>query len=82
AAYPNPFNAETMVRFTVREAAPVQAELFDVTGRRIRTLYAGTPAAGTPQTLRIDGGDLPTGLYIVRVTGRDFAHTQRVTLLK
>ncbi|MEL6702967.1 MAG: DVUA0089 family protein [Bacteroidota bacterium] len=82
AAYPNPFNAETAVRFTVREAAPVQAELFDVTGRRIRTLYAGTPAAGTPQTLRIDGGDLPTGLYIVRVTGRDFAHTQKVTLLK
>ncbi|MEM6784270.1 MAG: T9SS type A sorting domain-containing protein [Bacteroidota bacterium] len=82
AAYPNPFNAETTVRFTVREAAPVQANLFDVTGRQIRTLYAGTPAAGSSQTLRIDGSDLPTGLYIVRVTGRDFTHTQKVTLLK
>jgi len=82
AAYPNPFNPEAQFRFAVRQAQQVRVELYDMLGRRVKVLYAGEAPAGQMQVVRIDGSDLPSGLYVVRVAGKSFVKAQTVTLIK
>ena len=81
-AYPNPFNPEATVRFAVRDSAPVAVTLHDALGRRVATLYSGTPDANQMLSVQIDGSALPSGLYLVRLTGSGFSASQSVTLLK
>ena len=81
-AYPNPFNPSATIGFAVDETQAVRVTLHDALGRAVRTLYTGTVPAGTRQEAQIDGAGLPSGLYLVRMTGADFTATRRVTLLK
>ncbi len=62
-AGPNPFTAGTTLEFSPgADGGVVGLELRDVRGRRVRTLFAG-PASGGTQRVRVDGRDLPAGLY-------------------
>jgi|GEM_PF-5580730 len=46
---PNPFSAGTAIGFTLAAPAVVRLEIYDVGGRRVRTLLSGTMAAGDHQ---------------------------------
>lgn len=70
---PNPFNPSTSVRFTLPEALPVTAEVWSVTGARVRTLARGTPLPAGENALRWDGRNtngerVASGVYLVRVS--------------
>ncbi len=80
--YPNPFNPRARFTLTVNEAQPVRIEMYDLLGRRVALLHDGTLAAGTTNSFVIEGASLPSGVYLVRATGRTFATSRRVTLLK
>ena len=83
AAYPNPFRQTTTVRFAVSTEQEVAADLYDVMGRHVRALYVGIPAANEILTLQITDAGLPSGLYVVRITGASgFATTETVVLVK
>ncbi len=82
AAYPNPFNPESTMRFAVQQAQHVEVALFNTLGQQVQTLFTGMAEAGQMQQVTIDGSDLPSGMYLVRVVGERFAETQTVTLLK
>ncbi|MCH8031468.1 MAG: FG-GAP repeat protein [Bacteroidetes bacterium] len=82
AAYPNPFNPEATFRFAVNTQQHVRADLVDVSGRVVATLFEGNVAVGETQTVRIDGAGLPSGIYVVRLTGKTFSDALTVTLLK
>ena len=57
-AYPNPFNPETHIDFALAADTPVSLDVFDVLGRRVRTLVQAP-------------GVLPAGYYSVTWDGRD-----------
>jgi hypothetical protein len=81
--FPNPVaQGRATVRFGVEDARPVTVALFDAMGRRVRTLYQGTPDAGrlTVTTLRTDG--LASGVYFVRLVGDGFQATRRLTVVR
>ncbi len=80
--YPNPFNPHATLRFAVQQAQPIQVELFNMLGQRVQTLLNTQADAGQMHTVAIDGRNLASGLYIVRITGARFVETQTVTLLK
>ena len=82
SAYPNPFNPEATFRFAAYEQQSVRADLVDVLGRIVATLFEGDVAAGQVQTVRIDGAGLPSGTYAVRLIGETFSDALTVTLLK
>ena len=82
AAYPNPFNPSTNIRFTVRERGDVQVVLYDLTGRAVRTLHKDIAEAGQTETLRVDAAGLPSGTYVVRLEGSSFVGIQKITLIK
>ncbi len=81
-AYPNPFNPQATIRFAVKQAERVSVVLYNALGQRVTLLYEGTPEASAYQSVRIDGSNLSSGLYFVRLQGESFASTQKVTLLK
>ena len=83
ASQPNPFPVSTTVRFDLYRNEDVHLAVYDVTGRRVRTLMdrPGLPAGAyaTPWDGRDDGGrSVPSGVYFYRLeTGHD-AQTSRV----
>jgi flagellar hook assembly protein FlgD len=68
----------------VAESGPVTVEVFDVTGRRVRTLVSGDLSAGRHE-LAWDGRDdagrsVANGLYFYRARGTDGAVTRKVLM--
>jgi hypothetical protein len=82
AARPNPFNPTTSVRFRLAEAQYVTVALYDVTGRRVATLFDGWARENREEIVRVDGTSLPGGTYVVRVEGERVQGATRVVLLK
>lgn len=69
--WPNPATAFAVVRFALPHTAHVNLAVFDVTGRKVRTLVSGDQVAGrhTVQwNFRSDDGTrVPVGLYLVKL---------------
>lgn len=84
-ARPNPFVSSTDLRFTIERPGRVELSLFDVSGRRVRTLVSGEVEAGE-HVATWDGRDdrgrpMPAGTYFSRLTGIDASGTRKITYL-
>lgn len=71
-SYPNPFAERATITFRLDRNAEVRAEVFDVSGRRVRVLHDGPLASGRRE-LRWDGRDatgrpVANGIYLFRLT--------------
>lgn len=80
-AYPNPFNPSAVIPFEAGESGPVSIKVYDVLGRFVMTLLDENLSAGS-HTVRFDGSNLNSGVYMVRLQAPGFQQTKRVTLLK
>ena len=86
-AQPNPFNPSTAIRFRLAQTAPVTLAIYDLGGRRLRTLLEGPLQAAGEQSVTWDGRDgaglpLPSGVYFVRLACAGRSAAQKVVLLK
>jgi C1A family cysteine protease len=86
APWPNPFNPSTTLSFRVPRGGPVALHVFDLQGRRLRTLLDGPVSAGEHR-VRWDGRDgaghpLPAGVYVARLDDGWQWRTRRLVLLK
>ena len=83
AAFPNPLSAATAstVRFGLPEAAEVRLAVFDALGREVARLADGPAEAGW-HAARFEAADLPSGVYVVRLSAGAHTATQRVTVLR
>ena len=79
--YPNPFNPETVIPFSVAEASDVRIGVYDLLGRRVATLVEGRLSAGVHE-VRFEASHLPTGMYLVRMEAGGIVSTMRITLMK
>ena len=79
---PNPVRQTGTLQFTLRETGPVSVGLYDVLGRRVRTLHDGQVSGGQPQQVSVDASSLSSGVYFVRVKGDGFNKTQRITVTR
>ena len=82
ATYPNPFNPETTFSLSVVRTQHVEVAVYNLLGQRVASLHEGVLEAGRTKELRFNADQLPSGLYVVRVQGEDFAASQTVTLMK
>ncbi len=81
STYPNPGGPVTHLRFAVPRAARVALRLYDVTGRQVRTLLEGEMPPGF-HTIRLDGTELPAGVYYCLMTAPGFRETRSLVLVK
>jgi hypothetical protein len=79
--YPNPFNASTMIEYSLPESGPVKVDIFDILGRKIQTLVDETQAAGFHQ-VAWNGDNLPSGTYFYRIQAGEKTQTKKCLLLK
>ena len=85
-ALPNPVRGSTRFSFSLREAGDVQLALFDLGGRRVRTVVSGARGAGHHDEAwdgRDDNGrPVGAGLYWARLHAGGKWFTKRVTVLQ
>jgi hypothetical protein len=84
--YPNPFNPTTVISFALPRSSDVRIDLYDITGRLVRTLADETMAAGN-HTITFDGrsssgNQLATGVYFYRMQANGFVATKKMLLMK
>lgn len=84
--YPNPFNPVTMIEFSLPQSGNVTLNVFDVSGRFVKSLASGNFTAGT-HAFQWDATDehgvkVPSGVYLYRLNAGGFAQTGKMILLK
>jgi hypothetical protein len=86
APRPNPFRSSTAIRYVAARGGRVQIAVFDLLGRRQRTLFDGQVPAGEREVVwdgRDDaGGQVPAGVYLCRVRTDDIVQTRRMILVR
>ena len=79
--YPNPFNAQTTIQITLPIKDVMIVKVYDVNGSELKTLVHSIFDSGT-HTIKWNAGDLPSGIYFIRMQTRHFAGTKKVILIK
>lgn len=79
--YPNPFNLETTIKFTLAKGGNINLALYDVSGRRIKTLVSGWRQQGVHE-IGFDAKELPSGIYIYRLKSSINNESGKIMLLK
>ena len=84
--YPNPFNPETRIVYTLDTPELVQIQIYNVTGQLKRTYDMGYQSQGSHTIvwdgLTEQGSSLPSGVYLYRIQAGDEVFTERMLLLR
>ncbi len=89
--FPNPFNPETWIPYQLSESTEVSIQIYDVSGRLVRSLDLGWQPVGsymTPSSAAYwDGRNavgerVASGIYFYTLQTSDFAATRRMVILK
>jgi len=84
--YPNPFNPSTQIRFAIPEQSMVTISVYDMMGRKVRTLIQGNISAGYHTTVWNATNDkgLPVGagMYIYTIRAGAYHQMKKMVLLK
>lgn len=80
-AYPNPFNPQVTLRFSLPGDGPVTLDVFDVAGRRVARLVRGEMAAGD-HAVTWRAPRAAAGVYLARLETSDGVRACRVALVR
>lgn len=86
SSFPNPFGSATSIDVENPADGEVDISVFDVTGRRVRTLWNDSFTVGKRQ-LDFDGRDdsgrfLPSGVYFIRAVSSDGIVAHKIVLTR
>jgi hypothetical protein len=84
--YPNPFNASTMIEFTITETDNIRLEIFSITGRLAKSIINKELTKGSYR-YSWDGSDnmnypVASGIYICKITGGYKCEAKRLLLVR
>ena len=79
--YPNPFNSSSNIEFQIPEDINVEIKIFDISGKEVRTKNFGFMTKGK-YVYRLDGKDIPSGLYFYQMRTKNYSNTKKFILLK
>ncbi len=84
--FPNPFNPETMIQFSLPDAGVVELSVVDVNGRNVRNLVQGVQQSGMHQVIW-DGKDnfgktTASGVYFYTLRYADKIEKRKMLLLR
>lgn len=79
--YPNPFNSTTNITYQLPTESHLDIALYDISGRQVMTLFSGVRQAGVWSTT-LNGNNLSSGIYFIKMNLNDQQISQKVMLLK
>lgn len=84
--YPNPFNASTAISFSLPDRGNAKLAIYDIAGRRVRTLIDDIIDAGGHSVVwngRNSAGQVvSSGVYFYKLNSEGYTDTKRMLLLK
>lgn len=80
-AFPNPFNSQTKIHYTLHINAYVQLSVYDLHGKKIKTLINQNQNVGE-YNISFDGSNLASGMYVYRLRVGSFAQNRKLILLR
>ncbi len=81
SAYPNPFNARTLIDYTLTGPARVSLEIYDILGRKLVTLDEGDRVAGSYQATW-DASHLSSGVYFCKLATDSRKTVEKLLLIR
>jgi hypothetical protein len=79
--YPNPFNAQTTINYSLPKAGPVSLVIYNIMGQKATTIFNGVQQAGEHKVVW-DAKDVTSGVYFGRLEAGEKAQIARMLLLK
>jgi hypothetical protein len=84
--YPNPFNPETTISYEVKNSGPVTVDIYNILGKKVRTLVNENVTAGTHSVVWNGTDDnhdnVSSGVYFYKLTSGDYSATRKMILMK
>ncbi len=79
--FPNPFNPNTSIKFTLPETGYVKLTVYNMLGQEVVTLVNGVKEAGT-HIISFNAAELNSGIYMYRIESNGFNEVRKMTLIK
>jgi len=84
--FPNPFNPQTEIRYSLPKAADVTVKVFSLLGQEVKILVSDFEYAGSHSVIwnGTDANEIavPSGIYFYRMEAGDAAITNRMALIR
>jgi hypothetical protein len=84
--YPNPFNPETTISFSLAKAGKAKLEIFNIKGQKVNTLVDDVMDAGTHKIIwngkNKENKSVGSGVYFYKLTTSHLSKTKKMILLK
>ena len=84
--YPNPFNPITMIRYDLPEVTNVKISIYDMMGKKVKTLVNTNQNSGYKFVIwngTNDNGEMVSvGMYFYYIKTNTFSQTRKMILLK
>jgi Arylsulfotransferase (ASST)/Cep192 domain 4/Secretion system C-terminal sorting domain len=79
--FPNPFNPETTISFSLPQRERVIMKIYNILGEEIFEFINGEFDAGN-YSFKLQSNGLPSGIYLYRMNAGEFVRTRKFILLK
>jgi len=79
--YPNPFNPSTTINYTIKTAGQVTLKVYDMLGTEVASLVNARKEPGN-YSVAFNATNIPSGIYVYRLTADKFVETKKLILLK
>ncbi len=84
--YPNPFNPSTTIKYQIpdvgtQRAVSVSLKIYNILGQAVATLVDAEQEAGF-KSVTFDASDLPSGVYIYKITAGTFTEQKKMLLIR
>lgn len=79
--YPNPFNPITRIQFELLTPDFIRIDLFDLKGKIVKNISQFPYSSGQYEII-VDGNELSSGIYFVRINGQHYSRSFKIVLMK
>ena len=79
--FPNPYNSQTTISYSIPNSSFVQIQIFDVLGREVLTLLNEEKTAGNYK-INFNASELTSGVYFYRIQAGNFIETKKMIFLR
>lgn len=84
--FPNPFNPQTTIKYSLAQAEDVKIEIFNLKGQRVKSHAPGMLKAGNHDfvwdSTDDQGREVASGIYFYRLISPDFTQSRKMILMK
>ncbi len=79
--FPNPFNPTTTINFALPKDGLVKLVVYDITGKEVKVLANEIRTAGY-HSIAFNASNLPSGVYLYKLSAGNFVETKKMILTK